>query len=423
MTPNRKAIITATILENPYIPHQPFKKQLDLLLTPEKEVMFGGAAGGGKSDAVLMGALQYVEDPNYKSLILRRTYPELTQEEGLIERADEWLQETDAKWSGEKKRWYFPSGATLTFRHMENLKDKFKFKGSAYHFIAFDELTGFLEPQYLYLYRSLRKAEGDPIPLRIWSTSNPGDVGHEWVKKRFIRGEKLFIPSSWKDNPYLDKVEYEKSLNELDWITKRQLKYGDWEANPEGGLFKRKWFTDNLIDNLALKMVKEVRAWDLAATIPKPGTDPDYTVGLKLGIDNQNNMYILDVRRLRTTPKSVEDEILATAQMDGRSCKIVMEQEGGATGKIVIDDYARKLIGYQFRGEPAKKSKEERAKPVSSHAENGLIFVLNKPWANDLIDELEAFKTEGIHDDQVDALSLAFNELFNDKQRTWTVMG
>lgn len=195
----------------------------------------------------------------------------------------------------------------------------------------------------------------------------------------------------------------------MDWITRRQLKYGDWDVNPQGGLFKREWFP--VIEQAPTNLLRMVRAWDLAATIPKPGTDPDYTVGVLLGIDQDNTVYVLDVKRVRESPLNVERLILQTALLDDKQTMIRMEQEGGATGKIVIDDYQRKLIGYNFKGEPARRDKRERAKPVSSYAEAGNIYILNRPWTKDLLDELEAFQTEGIHDDQVDSLSLAFENI------------
>lgn len=422
-TPHQKALIAATIYDNPYIPHDPFLQQIEFLLVDEEEGLYGGQAGGGKSDALLMAALQYVEEPDYAALILRRTYKDLSLPGALMDRAMQWLKPTDAHWNGQDKIWTFPSGATLTFGYLQHFNDIYNYQGSEFQFIAFDELTQFVKEEYSYLHSRLRRLEGSQIPIRMRAGSNPGGIGHQWVKDGFVTGELPFIPAGYMDNPYLDRSEYEKSLDKLDWITRQQLKYGNWDVNPEGGLFKRKWFTDNLIETVPTQLVKTVRFWDLAATVPKPGTDPDYTVGLKLGVDANNNMYVMDVRRLRATPKAVEDEILSTAKLDGRGTLIRMEQEGGATGKIVIDDYARKLVGYQFKGEPAKKSKEERAKPVSSHAENGLFFVLNKNWTSDFLDEVEAFKTEGIHDDQVDALSGAFNELFTGKRRIYNVWG
>jgi predicted phage terminase large subunit-like protein len=419
-TPHQKAVIAATVYDNPYIPHNPFHQQNEFLLIEEEEGLYGGQAGGGKSDALLMAALQYVEEPDYAALILRRTYKDLSLPGALMDRANQWLKPTDAHWNGQDKIWTFPSGSTLTFGYLQHFKDIYNYQGSEFQFIAFDELTQFLYEEYSYLHSRLRRLEGSQIPIRMRAGSNPGGIGHQWVKDRFVSGELPFIPAGYKDNPYLDQTEYEKSLDKLDHITRQQLKYGNWDINPEGGLFKRAWFT--LTEN-APQVIKRCRAWDLAATIPKPGTDPDYTVGLLLGMTADNIAYVLDVQRIRDTPLEVEKLILQTAQLDGKETKIRIEQEGGSSGKFVIQDFSRKLMGYDFKGEPAKKSKEERAKPVSAAAENGNINVLNKLWASDFLDEVESFKTEGIHDDQVDALSLAFAELFEDKRKTWTVMG
>jgi predicted phage terminase large subunit-like protein len=404
------AVISETIINNPYIPTQPFSKQLEFLNTPETEALYGGQAGGGKSEALLMAGLQWVEDPTYSGLILRRTYKDLALPGALMDRAHEWLQTTDAHWNGTEKTWEFPSGSTLSFGYLAHENDKYQYQSSEFQFIAFDELTQFTESQYLYLFSRLRRKEGSQIPLKIRSGSNPGGVGHEWVKTRFITNHDLpFIPASYKENPYLDQAEYSKSLDKLDWITRRQLKYGDWDVNPQGGLFKREWFP--VIEQAPTQITRRVRAWDLAATIPKPGTDPDYTVGVLLGIDKDNTVYVLDVKRIRESPLNVEKLITQTALLDDKQTMIRMEQEGGATGKIVIDDYQRKLIGYNFKGEPARRDKRERANPVSSYEEAGNIHILNRPWTKDLLDELEAFQTEGIHDDQVDSLSLAFENI------------
>ncbi|HNR25651.1 MAG TPA: phage terminase large subunit [Methanobacteriaceae archaeon] len=409
LTNQMKAVVTETIINNNYIPTTPFSKQLHFITNPESEALYGGQAGGGKSEALLMAGLQWVEDPDYNGLILRRTYKDLALPGALMDRAHEWLQPTDAHWNNTDKTWIFPSGATLSFGYLQHENDKYQYQSSEFQFIAFDELTQFTESQYLYLFSRLRRKENSQVPLRVRAGSNPGGLGHEWVKARFITGNLPFIPASYKENPYLDQSEYEKSLDKLDHITRQQLKYGNWDINPQGGLFKREWFP--IITTPPATFKKRVRFWDLAATLPGKGRDPDYTVGLLLGVDSDNICYVLDVQRTRNTPLEVEKLILQTAQLDGKQTAIRMEQEGGATGKIVIDDYRRKLVGFNFRGEPAKKDKRERAKPVSSYAEAGNIRLLNRPWTSDLLDELESFQTEGIHDDQVDALSGAFSEI------------
>ena len=153
-----------------------------------------------------------------------------------------------------------------------------------------------------------------------------------------------------------------------------------------------------------------VRYWDLAATKPKQGTDPDYTVGLKLGT-KQGQYYILDVKRDRLRPKEAESLIKQTAILDGYQTRIFMEQEPGSSGVSVVDYYARQVLqGYSFWGVKVTGPKEERAAPVSSAAEAGNIMITQAHWNTTLLDELEAFP-QGAHDDQVDTLSGAFQQL------------
>ncbi len=201
------AVMRATILENPWIPHDPTPKQAEFLLMPDLEVLFGGSAGGGKSEALLMAALQYVDVPGYAAILFRRTYTDLALPGALMDRAHEWLQGTAAKWSEKNKTWTFPSGATLSFGYLENENDKYRYQSAEFQFIGFDELTQFTETQYLYLFSRLRRLEGSKIPLRMRAASNPGGVGHEWVKQRFIVGDKPFVPASLDDNPYIDRVQ------------------------------------------------------------------------------------------------------------------------------------------------------------------------------------------------------------------------
>ena len=221
LTPHQKALIDITLLDNPYIPHKPFWQQIQFLLLQEEEALYGGQAGGGKSDALLMAALQYVEEPDYAALIIRRTYKDLALPGAIMERAYKWLKPTDAHWNGQDKIWTFPSGATLTFGYLQHYNDIYNYQGSEFQFIAFDELTQFLPGEYSYLHSRLRRLEGSEIPIRMRAGSNPGGIGHEWVKREFIHGNKPFIPSGYKDNPYLDQEEYSKALDKLDHITRQ----------------------------------------------------------------------------------------------------------------------------------------------------------------------------------------------------------
>ena len=418
---NRKnfATFVRTVLNNPYIPHMPTTKQAGFLIdnsTPEG--FYGGAAGGGKSDALLMAGLQFVEIPTYSALIFRRTYADLSLPGALMDRADEWLHNTDARWREKSKTWEFPSGATLTFGYLEHEKDKYRYQSAEFQYVAFDELTQFTETQYQYLFSRTRRLADVNIPIRILSASNPGGVGHDWVKARFISPPKevliehgrFFVSARLEDNPYLDQVEYGKALDRLDPVTREQLRFGDWDVSLSGGMFKRSWFEYER----QIPDGQQVRYWDLAATKPVAGSDPDYTVGC-LMLENEGKFYIKDIIRMRDVPGEVEAMVKRTALEDGIETKIVMEQEPGSSGVNTIDHYARRVLrGFNFIGEKVTGSKIVRAQPMSAAASQGNIMLeADKFWAANLLHELERFPSEHVkvHDDQVDAMSGAFNVL------------
>lgn len=409
-------MLMTTIVDNPYIPDTfrdsevfPTEKQLQVLVADQREILFGGAAGGGKTFLMIMAALQYVEYPVYNAAIIRRTFPQLEQ---LIAMSHEWLSDTDAVWNEQKKLWTFPSGATLKFGHINSENDKYNYQGQEFHFLGFDELTQFTETQYSYVVGRLRKAKGSSIPNRVLCTANPGGIGHDWVKKKFIDfpNGRLFVPSKLEDNPHIDKEDYEQSLNQLSRIERLQLRHGDWEVRPDGNMFKRNWF--NIVENVDINEIEHiVRYWDMAATEKTNNNDPDWTVGCKMAKMKNGQYIILDIQKTRGRPHEVEQLIISTAQSDGKEVLIYMEQEGGASGKNSIDYYTRKVLnGFSFWGDKVSKNKESRAMPLSAQAEAGNVFIKRANWNDDFLDEIVAFP-EVNHDDQVDAASGAFNKL------------
>ena len=399
-----------------YIPHRPTLKQMAFLSPPVnvvREVLYGGAAGGGKSDALLMGALQYVDVPGYAAILFRQTYTDLTLPEALIPRAHEWLRPTDAHWSEKTKTWTFPAGATLTFAYLEHENDKFRYQSSAYQYIGFDELTQFTESQYTYLFSRLRRGEGVSIPLRMRSASNPGGAGHDWVKQRFIverEHDRLFIPAKLADNPHLDQEEYIQSLSNLDPTTRQQLLDGNWDVLPEGYMFKREWF--KIVDEVPRALDwRWVRFWDLAATEKTESNDPDATAGVLVGT-NGRQFCVADVRRVFETAGTVKELVRQTADEDGKAVAIRMEQEPGSSGKAVIDDYQQMVLpDFDFAGAPSSGSKEVRARPVAGRAEQDHISIFRAEWNRTFLDELTRFPMKGVHDDQVDGLSGAYKVL------------
>jgi predicted phage terminase large subunit-like protein len=371
-------------------------------------VGYGGAAGGGKSVALLMAALQYAETPGYNALLIRRTFADLNLPDALIPLSHQWLTRTDARWNGQDHKWTFPSGATLTFGYCESANDVYRYQGAALAYVGWDELTQFPESPYRYLFSRLRKRHDLPVPLRVRAGFNPGGIGHDWVKARFIDGQtesRRFIPAKLEDNPHLDREEYERSLDLLDPVTKAQLRHSDWDVRPEGNLFKRQWFVGK-IEEKAPPLVRRVRFWDLAATEEAPGTDPDFTANVLMGVDASGGFWIEDADEFRETPANVEKRVAGQAEIDGRGVEIRMEQEPGASGKSMIDHYARVVLpGYDFQGVKSTGDKITRAKPFSAACQNGLVRLVRGSWVAKLIDRLTGFGLPGVHDDMTDGAS------------------
>jgi hypothetical protein len=247
-----------------YSPHRPEPKQHAYLLLDElgiEEALYGGAAGGGKSDTLLMSALRYVDVPGYAALLLRRSYQDLALPGALMDRAKEWLIGTDARWSEKDFRFTFPSSATLSFGYLQHSNDRYRYASAEFQFIGFDELTQFEEADYTFLFSRLRRPEIPDdapeqvrkhrellshVPLRMRTASNPGGRGHEWVKRRYVdrlpseddpddtlerARRRIFIPASLKDNPHVDREGYRRMLANLTRVERLRLEQGDWNAD------------------------------------------------------------------------------------------------------------------------------------------------------------------------------------------------
>jgi hypothetical protein len=218
-----------------YIPHTPTPKQAAFMLLDNKEAFYGGAAGGGKSDALLMCGLQHVDVKGYSGIIFRKSYADLTKPGALIDRAKEWLfRFPDVKWVDKDKKFEFlrkygPHDETISilqFGYLENDTDRLNYQGGEYQFAGFDELTHMTEICYRYIFSRTRRLKGTNVPIRIRGASNPPDDDQGiWVYNRFVNPKTkkrgaVFISAGLDDNPYLDKEEYEQALNELDPVTR-----------------------------------------------------------------------------------------------------------------------------------------------------------------------------------------------------------
>lgn len=440
---DERTLAMARLLDSPYSPHSPYLKQAKFLLDFDRDALYGGAAGGGKSDALIMAALQFVDVPGYSAILFRKSYADLSQPGALMDRAREWFnpyRRDGVKWSEIEHKWTFPSGATISFGYIDKHVDHLKYQGAEFQFIGFDELTQFKEKQFRYLFSRLRKAQADNaalsrVPLRMRSATNPGGPGHHWVYLRYVKPwedwkkamayyqgldedvralyetpaaeppRPHFHPATLDDNPYLNTDDYDLSLDNLDHVTKLQLRKGDWQIKPDGRMFKRQWFE---IIPEAPSDTRWVRSWDLAATDEDPDIDPDYTAGCLIGRTPSGTLIVKHMVHIRVNDYEVELAVKQSAQLDGQSVPICMEQEPGSSGKSVISHYRRVVLpGFQFHGKPSSGSKIERAKPFAARCAAGDVKLVAGTWTPDFLDELEVFP-DGEHDDMVDAAAAGY---------------
>jgi len=223
--------------------------QTDFLAAGEKDVLYGGAAGGGKSYAMLVDPLRYAHKKAHRALILRRSMPELRE---MIDKSRELYPQAfpGAKFKEVEKLWNFPSGAQVHFGFLERDADVYRYQGQAYSWIGFDEITH-LPTEFSWNYLASRLRTTDPeIQTYLRCTANPGGVGSHWVKKRYIEPQehnksfegkdgltRKFIPAKLSDNPYLDADGvYEQMLKSLPPTQRQQLLEGNWDV-AEGAAF------------------------------------------------------------------------------------------------------------------------------------------------------------------------------------------
>jgi predicted phage terminase large subunit-like protein len=403
----------------PFCPEDASITQKVFLRTNAIEALFGGAAGGGKSSALLMSALQYVDVPNYSAILFRRTYADLALPGALMDRFKTWIDlHDDIHWNANSYVATFPSGARVSFGYLNNTNDYLRYKGSEFQFIGMDEVTEIRESDYRYMFSRLRRPNSGPlaqVPLRMRSASNPAP---NWVRQRFIveglEKGRIFVPSKLTDNPGIDADSYRQALQALDPIERRRLEEGDWWSTTLGTLFDRTSVV--IIDQSEVPQVtsaaRAIRFWDLAATEPSHVTpNPDWTVGTLMLFD-QGIAYILDVKKGRLRGEKVEQLVAQTAYEDGHGVSIRMEMEPGSSGKALVDQYARYVVpGYDFQGIRATGDKLTRARPFAAAVANGNVRVVRGTWLSDWLDELSSFPEACDHDDQVDSAVGAFTYL------------
>lgn len=481
----RKAIESAfekicpNVAGNPFIPSWPLPRQMLFLglhqgYSSDKvfQALYGGAAGGGKSQALLMALAQYAwKHGDFAAVAFRRTFPDLTRPGALLDRAMGWWVPAGAKWDGSRSMFRFPSGAKIVMSYLFRPNDHLLHQGAEYHCTVWDELTQWpTASQYEYVGISrVRRKANCTIPLRTLAASNPGGPGHQWVAREFIGGSNPetgmydppkhpYVPARLQDNPFLDQDKYMQGLMALHPTVRAQLLEGDWRAREPGDYFRAAWFgplLDPATDKWPSKDCIRIRWWDLAAS---EHAEAARTAGVLMAKHRNGARAIEHVRAFRATPGRRDDLIVQQAQTDGHGVVVGIEIEAGSGGpaQFLALEKRLKIMGYKVIGARPKAEltnsegkllykqpsstggKEARADPVASCLERGHqrrgecpdsgapwwnadanllpyqerdgIRLFTGTWTQDFLNEIEGFPN-GNWCDCVDAMSGAWSYL------------
>lgn len=409
--------------------------------------VYGGAAGSGKSFALLLEPLYHAANGRFRAVLFRRTVPMLRLAGGLWDTSEQVYSPLGAASNLSALEWRFPSGAVVKLAGMELPSDRYTWQGAQIPLICFDELTQFGAEQFWYLLSRNRSMSG--VKGYVRATCNPDcdswvrtfldwwidpDTGlpiksRSGVLRWFVRHEDelhwadtsaelvarfggdaepksaTFVPANVHDNRILlaSDPAYVANLKALPLVERERLLHGNWNVRATAGsYFKREWF--GIVNSPPAGVVSRVRYWDRAATEKRSDNDPDASVGVLLSKDRQGIYYVEDVRKLFASPHAVERAMLNCAKQDGAETIIAFMQDPGSAGVAEAQATARALDGFNVRFATASGDKETRCKPVSAQAEAGNIKLVRAPWNDSFVRVLENFPV-GRHDDEVDGLS------------------
>lgn len=443
------------------------------LASPADIVIYGGAAGGGKSYGLLLSPLRYKNVPGFGCTIFRRNFNQIFSQGGLWEEAQGMYSGIrGARRNISRHRWYFTDrqGRTLSsiaFAYIERDDELENWHGSQICEIGFDELTHFSEKTFFYMLSRNRskcgvapfvratcnpdadswvkkfiawwldEETGYPIPersgvirwyVRIEEKVHWADTREElWERFNLVTDEDrgqpksvTFIMSSVYDNKELLRVNpgYLANLKALSQVERERLLHGNWKIKAAAGLYFKRVQIRHYLNIQPADVIRWVRAWDLAATSEDEGGEPAYTAGVLMGKRADGTFVVADVINARLSANEVRQLIRQTAEKDqaryGQVVTIRLPQDPGQAGKDQAENYIRFLAGFNVKAVIESGSKEARAEPVAAQWQAGNIDLVYGDWNDMYLDQMESFPMSR-YKDMVDATANAFLELVNGK--------
>lgn len=436
------------------------------LSTSADIAIYGGAAGGGKTYALLLELLRNIDNKDFNAVVFRRNSSQIFNSGGLWDNAITMY--TPLGGVGVKTPHpmiKFPSGAYIRFAHLQYDKDKNAWQGGQICLLCFDEVTHFTSVQFWYMLSRNRSVcgvkpyvratcnpdadswlahfmqwwwdpeTGYPIPersgvIRYFARLNDetywGDTKEELLAEHpEITPEMVksftFISAKLTDNKILMENDpgYMGNLLSQNEIEKERLLYGNWKIRPAVGMYFKK-IHFQIVDVIPDKVVSWARAWDFAATEPSErNPNPDATAGVLMGMLADGRYIVADVKHVKCGAGEVRRLVMNTAVLDRMKYKYVdisVPQDPGQSGKEQAASYVNMLAGFPVSVFRPTGTKESRANPFASQVQVGNVLLLKGDWNDAYLSELEGFP-EAVHDDQVDASSDAFNLL--QKTKSW----
>lgn len=431
-------------------------------------VIYGGAAGGGKSYGLLLSALRYKNVRGYNCTIFRQTYKQVFSPGGLWDEALKMYHGFRGAQSRiSKGEFLFRDRhdrivSKVLFKHIGGDGELYNYQGSQICALCFDELTHFTEKTFFYMLSRNRSTCG--VKPYVRATCNPD--ADSWVAKFIewwwdpetgypipersgvirwmIRRDEViyladtkeelweqfnlttpeernepksvtFIASSIYDNQALIARDpgYLANLKAMPLIDRERLLKGNWKIKAAAGLFFKRTQLGEILNAIPTDVIQWVRCWDLAATEKTPKGDPAYTAGVLMGKRKNGRYIVADVVNRQLSATDVRKIVKQTAQQDRarfKNVRIRLPQDPGQAGKDQAQIYIKLLAGYNVRTVSESGSKESRASPMAAQWQAGNFDILAGPWNEEYLTQLENFP-DGKFKDMVDASANGYAEI------------